>query len=260
MTFQSFSDQLGNRISIRYPPQRIISLVPSQTELLDFLGLDDRVIGVTRFCVHPSHWRSVKRVVGGTKKFDFSLIERLNPDLIVGNKEENYKEGIEKLSCDFPVWMSDIVTLEDAMSMIKSLGLVTGIQDRADECVKEICAKINGLRKYDGQSVLYMIWRKPWMAAGQNTFINTLLTAIGLKNVLQSTTRYPVLDVQEMATVTPEYIFLSSEPYNFTCAHADEIGRIFPSSKILFVDGEMFSWYGSRMIQAFDYFKTLEIG
>jgi ABC-type Fe3+-hydroxamate transport system substrate-binding protein len=259
MTIQSFSDQMGFSISIPKPPQRIISLVPSQTELLSYLGLDDRVVGITKFCVHPFSWRSTKTVVGGTKNFNVDAIERLNPDLILGNKEENHKEGIERLKINFPVWMSDITTVPDALSMIEAIGLITGKHVEANECISHVNENLNRLKEYQGQSVLYLIWKDPWMAAGKETFIGSMIKTIGLTNVIDTEDRYPTLSLAEIQRLKPAYIFLSSEPYPFIRRHAEELRPLTPFSNILLVDGEMFSWYGSRMVKAFDYFKTLPL-
>ena len=260
MTNRSFLDQMGSRISIPKPPQRIISLVPSQTELLSFLGLGERVVGITKFCVQPSTWRSTKAIVGGTKTFNVDAIEQLNPDLILGNKEENHKEGIERLKMSFPVWMSDITTVKDALSMIKSIGLMTDKQGEALKCVARIKEKLTSVKDYyQGRSVLYLIWKDPWMAAGSNTFIGSMLNTLGLKNVIELEGRYPSLSMAEIQRLNPQYIFLSSEPYRFVRRHADELRALIPSSNILLVDGKMFSWYGNRMVKAFDYFKTLSL-
>lgn len=259
MAIQSFSDQMGFKISIPTPPERIISLVPSQTELLSFLGLDDRVVGITKFCIHPSSWRSAKAIVGGTKTFNVDAIERLDPDLILGNKEENDKDGIERLKNNFPVWMSDITTIQDALSMIKSVGLITGKHAESNECVAQVNEKLNCLKKWQGQSVLYLIWKDPWMAAGKNTFIGSMLKTIGLENAVDAGDRYPSLSLAEIQRLKPQYIFLSSEPYPFVRRHAEELRELAPFSNIVLVNGEMFSWYGSRMVKAFDYFKTLSL-
>jgi ABC-type Fe3+-hydroxamate transport system substrate-binding protein len=260
MTTLSFPDQLGYITEFSYAPQRIISLVPSQTELLADLDLDEKVIGITKFCSHPSDWRTRKTIVGGTKNFWFDVIEGLNPDLIIGNKEENYKEGIGILREKYPVWMSDITTLQDALSMITSVGLITDRQNLAADRANEIIDKFKKIKKHEGQSVLYLIWRQPWMAAGKNTFIGAMLTTIGLNNAIESNDRYPVLTAQEIKTLAPQYIFLSSEPFPFTKRHYDELRQISAPSKSLLVDGEMFSWYGSRLLKAVDYFNTLELG
>ena len=260
MATRSFSDQLGKVISLSSSPQRIISLVPSQTELLADLGLDENVIGITKFCVHPPEWRTKKTIVGGTKNFRFDVIDSLNPDLIIGNKEENYKDGIERLYKKFPVWMSDIITLHDALSMIESIGLMTEKQILARQYANEITDKFKSVKRYAEQSVLYLIWRQPWMAAGKNTFIDSMLSTIGLKNVVGSKDRYPQLSPDEIKNLAPQYIFLSSEPYPFNKTHDDELQLISPASTNLLVDGEMFSWYGSRLRKAPDYFNTLALG
>jgi len=259
MAIRSFPDQLGYTTALSGSPGRIISLVPSQTELLADLDLDEKVIGITKFCVNPPDWRTRKTIVGGTKNFWFDVIEGLNPDLIIGNKEENYKEGIERLRERYPVWMSDITTLQDALSMIESLGQITERQILAARCSKEIIEKLQNLKKRAGQSVLYLIWRQPWMAAGKNTFIDAMLTTMGLHNVVESKDRYPVLTAQEIKDLAPQYIFLSSEPFPFNKRHDDELHQISPTSKNFLVDGEMFSWYGSRLLKAADYFNTLEL-
>lgn len=250
---------MGNTILLDRPPQRIISLVPSQTELLADLGLDQNVLGITKFCVHPSEWLLRKTIVGGTKKFHFDIIDKLNPDLILGNKEENYLEGIVRLSEKYPVWMSDIVTLHDALSMITSIGELTDRQSEANQITEGIVNQFRQVKKHRGQSVLYLIWQQPWMAVGTNTFIHTLLTTLGLKNIIDFRERYPELHAEEIKKLKPDYIFLSTEPFPFSDRHVKEIQRISPGSKILLVDGEMFSWYGSRLLKSPAYFNTLNL-
>lgn len=254
---KTFIDQLNNQILIPFPPQRIISLVPSQTELLADLGLADRIVGITKFCVHPELWRNTKPIVGGTKNFRFDVIESLQPDLIIGNKEENYREGIEQLKLKYPVWMSDIVTIRDAFGMIQQIGQLTGKENRAEEIAYQIEESFSGLKKMPPIRTLYMIWRNPWMAAASGTFIHELLTVGGFQNCLESYNRYPELSEEEMKALNPELIFLSSEPYPFQQKHVHEVKKFFPLAKILLVDGEMFSWYGSRLKKFPAYLKTL---
>jgi ABC-type Fe3+-hydroxamate transport system substrate-binding protein len=229
-------------------------LVPSQTELLYDLGLDEEVAGITKFCVHPPHWLKEKTIIGGTKKFHFEIIDRLRPDLIIGNKEENYREGIELLQKKYPVWMSDIITLDDALSMITSVSEITGRQDSGACIVERIRTSFKEI-KPGNASVLYLIWKKPWMGAGKGTFINSMLEIMGLENVLQ-TERYPELSEEEIKELHPEVLLLSSEPYPFREEHIEELKRIVPKAKIILVDGEIFSWYGSRLLKAPDYFKS----
>ena len=259
MTIRSFFDQLGTQVSFSYPPERIISLVPSQTELLADLGLERQVVGITKFCIHPSGWLRTKTIIGGTKNFQFDVIDDLKPDLIIGNKEENYLEGINRLKQKYPVWLSDIVTLHDAYSMISTLGELTNTKLKARLITEQIAERFHSVNKKSANSVLYLIWRNPWMAAGSETFINSMLTMLNLKNALENVTRYPRLSMEQLADLRPDYIFLSSEPYPFREKHVDELKEISPSSQVILVDGEMFSWYGSRLIIAADYFNRLSL-
>jgi ABC-type Fe3+-hydroxamate transport system substrate-binding protein len=217
--------------------------------------LDEEVVGITKFCVHPPHWLKEKTLIGGTKKFHFEIIDRLRPDLIIGNKEENYREGIELLQKKYPVWMSDIITLDDALSMITSVSEITGRQNSGASLVERIRKLFKEMKPVNA-SVLYLIWRKPWMGAGKATFINSMLKIMGLENVLQ-TERYPELSEEEMKELHPEVLLLSSEPYPFREGHIEELKRIVPKAKIILVDGEMFSWYGSRLLKAPDYFNKI---
>jgi ABC-type Fe3+-hydroxamate transport system substrate-binding protein len=254
-----FADQCGNQVQVNNQPMRIVSLVPSQTELLFDLGLDSEIVGITKYCVHPTHWRKEKTVIGGTKNFDLDLIDSLNPDLIIANKEENYKEGIELLQSRYPVWISDIYSLQDALNMIISLGDLTSHSNQAHKIVRSIEEGFTGLKKFELNKVLYLIWRKPWMAAASSTFINTMLVMLGFENSVQHLNRYPELTSEEIQTINPEVIFLSSEPFPFREKHIKELELLCPQSKIMLVDGEFFSWYGSRLIQAPAYFNSIPL-
>lgn len=255
---KSFLDQLGNQISINYPPKRIVSLVPSQTELLFDLGLNEEVVGLTKFCVHPIEKFAAKLKVGGTKKLNIDTIRELNPDLIIGNKEENSKADIELLQQEFPVWMSDIYNLEDAMQTITEIGALVDRQPEATYLNHLISAGFRDLQtlaleKQIDKTVAYLIWKDPYMLAGRNTFIDDILQKIGLRNVI-SESRYPEKDILQLAELNPQFIFLSSEPYPFKEKHIEEIQLVLPKAKIMLVDGEMFSWYGSRLVKAVQYF------
>lgn len=252
----SFTDQLGNQINLSTPPRRIISLVPSQTELLFDLGLEKEVVGITKFCIHPEKWRKEKTIVGGTKNFDFDVIAKLQPDLIIGNKEENYLEGIKQLQQSYPVWMSDITTVADSFAMIHAIGLLTQRASKAEELNANIQQGFSQSLLFNKEKVLYLIWRDPWMAAGKDTFINTLLEAIGLVNSVTDT-RYPHMSVEELQNLQPDFVFLSSEPYPFKKKHLTECQHFFPKATVVLVNGEMFSWYGSRLLLAPSYFQHL---
>ncbi|HEV8513733.1 MAG TPA: helical backbone metal receptor [Cyclobacteriaceae bacterium] len=251
-------DQLGRLLEFNFPPQRIISLVPSQTELLFDLGLANRVIGITKFCVHPNEWFTSKTKVGGTKKFNFNVINSLQPDLILGNKEENYEEGITDLASRYPVWLSDITSWESALAMIREVGNLVDENAKAELLLEEIKKKFEKFKPLPTKRVLYFIWKNPWMAAGKNTFIDAVLSKIGLVNRLEIE-RYPELSFEDVKKLSPEIILLSSEPFPFQQKHIDELQLIFPTTRIILVDGEMFSWYGSRMLKAADYFTTLDL-
>lgn len=267
-----FTDQLNRKINLPSKPQRIISLVPSQTELLYDLGLCDEVVGITKFCVHPEEWFRSKTRVGGTKKYDFEKIKALNPDLIIGNKEENEKEQIEELMKNYNVWMSDIYTLKDAYDMIIRIGTLVGKQQEATNLKLRIESEFVPLRRGQGEDfsdahsllrspdsqlrTAYFIWNKPYMVAGNNTFINEMLKVCVFKNVFEQE-RYPEITAEQIAKANPEIILLSSEPYPFKEKHIKEFKVICPNAKVLIVDGEIFSWYGSRLLQAPAYFKQL---
>jgi iron complex transport system substrate-binding protein len=254
-----YSDQMGRKVEMNRLPRRIVSLVPSQTELLYDLGLEDRVVGITKFCIHPKVWFEQKTRIGGTKTVNFDKVLELQPDLIIANKEENTKEDIERLSAIAPVWISDIYSLADACEMIELVGEMTDSVDKAKQIVGSINERFSVFQsKFEGKSVLYLIWKDPYMAAGENTFIHSLLTnQLHLVNIISPQERYPEIDLTLIAEV-PDFVFLSSEPYPFSDKHKEEIQQLLPNSKIVLVDGEYFSWYGSRLLGAPDYFNQLQ--
>ncbi len=253
----TYKDQLGDTILLEEAPHRIVSLVPSQTELLFDIGAGTQVVGVTKFCIHPDAARKDKTIVGGTKNYHLDQIRALQPDLIIGNKEENMKESILELKKEFQVWMSDIQSLEDALDMIVDIGQITGHQTESRALANEISTGFDRLKKLPARRVLYFIWKKPYMVAAANTFIDHLLTRIGLVNAADHLDRYPDLTPEEIRDIDPELILLSSEPYPFKQSDKEEIARICPRARIIPVDGELFSWYGSRLKKAPPYFAEL---
>lgn len=253
-----YKDQMQREVDIAANPQRIISLVPSQSELLFHLGLEDRVLGITKFCVHPTAWYQSKARVGGTKNINFKKIEELKPDLIIANKEENEQEQIKYLMEKYPVWISDIYTLDDALAMIKSVGEICAKQNRSEEISKQIKANFAALKRKEKKlKVLYLIWKNPYIAVASHTFINNMLASCGFENELEKQERYPKLDLESIAQSKADLIFLSSEPYPFKEADKKELLEICPQAKVMLVDGEMFSWYGSRLLKAPEYFEQL---
>lgn len=248
---------MGRLISVPYPPQRIISLVPSQTELLFDLGLDREVVGITKFCIHPSEKFKKSIKVGGTKKLDLNKIYDLRPDLIIGNKEENNKAQIESLMKDFPVWMSDIKVLPEAIDMIKQIGELTANSERANIIAEDINEQFLNLEKKQKKvRTAYFIWKDPYMLAGKQTFIDDILNRAGFENVI-GVDRYPEISVDQLKNLKPECIFLSSEPYPFKDEHVKEFKNICPDARVFIVDGELFSWYGSRLLLSPAYLRLL---
>lgn len=252
-----YLDQIGREIFLPKVPQRIVSLVPSQTELLFYLELGDRVVGVTKFCVHPMKARKTATIVGGTKTLHLDKIKALKPDLIIGNKEENTKSEIEALQALFPVWMSDIYNLQDNLQMIESLGEILEVRDQAAQLIQQLKADFAEMAKFEGQKVAYFIWRDPWMVAANQTFIHHILEAIGLLNVFADHSRYPEVTLSDVANLQPDYVFLSSEPYPFKEKHIQELKDVLPGARIKLVNGELFSWYGSRLLHLKDYIVGL---
>lgn len=243
-------------------PQRIISLVPSQTELLADLGVADRLVGITKFCIHPADQLRGKAIVGGTKTLHLDRIHALRPDLIIANKEENTREQIEELQGQYPVHVTDVVTLADALAMIRDVGALVGKEQAAGAMAQQIEQTLGPPASAPGPvsaapTVAYLIWRKPYMAAGCDTFIHAMLEAAGFRNAFASQPRYPELTPDHLRTAHPDLIFLSSEPYPFREQHIAELQAVCPDARVFGVDGEVFSWYGSRLVRAGDYFRTL---
>ena len=238
-------------------PKRIISLVPSQTELLFDLGLDDELVGITKFCVHPTDKVKYKAVIGGTKTVNLNRIKALNPDLIIANKEENTREQVEELQQLYPVHVTDMATLSDALSMIREVGTLVGKRLKAETMAQQIEHDLAPPPVALHLDVAYLIWRKPYMVVANDTFIHAMLDVAGFKNAFPNQTRYPVVTPDDVQSAQPDLIFLSSEPYPFTEKHRTELQTICPSARVMLVDGEMFSWYGSRLLRASDYFRNL---
>ena len=238
-------------------PKRIISLVPSQTELLFDLGLDQAIVGITKFCVHPAEKVWQKVLVGGTKTLNLDRIQELDPDLIIANKEENNREQIEELQRHYPVHVTDMTTLPDALRMIREVGALVGRATEAEQMARRIESSLYPSFPPLMLSVAYLIWRKPYMAAASDTFIQSMLAVAGFSNAFAGQTRYPEIAPADLQKEQPDLIFLSSEPYPFGEKHRKELQQICPSARIVLVDGEVFSWYGSRLLHASDYFRNL---
>ena len=252
-----YIDQIGREVTITFSPQRIISLVPSKTELLFDLGLADNIVGITKYCTNPVSEIKSKTKIGGTKLLDIELIKKLKPDLIIANKEENEQSQVEELSKYFPVWVSDIADLDQSLQMIQSVALITNKEELGNELIHRISSSFQQLTPLQRSfSVAYFIWRKPYMLAGNDTFINDMLVRCGLENVVK-TPRYPEIGLEKIFDIKPDVILLPSEPYPFKQKHIDELKLWLPDTQMYMVDGELFSWYGSRLQYSAAYFKLL---
>jgi|ERR1035437_5592006 ABC-type Fe3+-hydroxamate transport system substrate-binding protein len=254
-----FIDQTGRKVTVLENPKRIISVVPSQTELLYDLGLRDEIVGITKFCVHPNEWFRNKTRVGGTKKLDLEKIKSLNPDLIIANKEENTKEQIEELIKHFPVWISDVKALDGALKMIVAIGRIVCKDSEAKNIIDKIKEQFSHLPiQSSHKKVLYLIWREPYMTVNSDTFINDMIKRCGWINAFANhSKRYPEITIDDIQKAQPEIILLSSEPYPFKQKHIDELKQLHSHSIIKLVDGELFSWYGSRLIKSPEYFLQI---
>lgn len=296
----SVQENLNNSINLSFSPKRIVSLVPSQTELLFSLGLDEEVVGISKFCIHPDQWFRTKQRVGGTKTVKKDAVKALQPDLIIANKEENVKEQIEQLEQIAPVWVSDIKSLDDALKMIISIGKLVNEQERANELssqIKEAFEQITPVK--EKVNTAYFIWKDPYMVAGGDTFIHDMLSLCGFTNIFQNLNRYPEVSIcndfinnelirnissslnnplssvnchpssppssspppssvsSHLSANNCQLLLLSSEPYPFKQKHMQELQTLLPFTKIMLVDGQMFSWYGSRLLYSAQYFKKL---
>lgn len=239
---------------------RIVSLVPSQTELLFYLGLTDEVVGLTKFCIHPADKVGGKVVVGGTKNVQISQVASLNPTLILANYEENTEADVNALRAIAPVHITDVKTLPDALIMIREVGSLIDRRTEADALARQIGASFAAVRPLTGShcpSVAYLIWRKPYMIAASNTFIDAMLTEAGFRNAFASQVRYPVVTEADLKAAAPDLVFLSSEPYPFQEKHLKELQTCCLSAQVRLVDGELFSWYGSRLLHSALYFAQL---
>lgn len=229
---------------------RIVSLVPSLTELLADLGLDEEVVGLTRFCVRPEGWKGRKVVVGGTKNLSSERIAALRPTLVLANREENVREQVEPLEALARVHVTDVATVADALAMITEVGALVGRAARAEAMAAEVATGFDALPRGAVRRAIYLIWRDPYMTVGGDTYISDVMARAGLENAFGDRVRYPVLTPEEMIEARPEVLLLSSEPYPFRERHALELAEAVPGVPARLVDGEVFSWYGSRMRHA----------
>jgi ABC-type Fe3+-hydroxamate transport system substrate-binding protein len=237
-------------------PKRVVSLVPSITETLFEMGAGDRVLGVTRFCVHPEYARERSRVVGGTKNPRIETILSLCPDLVLANQEENRREDVEKLREKVPVRVFFPQDVPQAVADIRSLGSLLGLPEQASAIAAEVEHQLETLRSLEPpRSIryLYLIWRRPYMVAGPSTFIESLLAEAGLVNQAPADRgRYPEMDAEEVRRSDADVLLLASEPFPFEQKHLGELGQ-----RAVLADGELLSWHGARLREGLPYLRAL---
>ena len=234
---------------------RVVSCVPSLSELAEELS-PGCLAGRTRFCNSPSGLKSIPSI-GGTKDLDTGRIIRLKPDLVLSVKEENTREQILELrEAGLKVEVFDIRNLVEAIAMVEKCGFLLSSPEKA----AGISARMKELLRPAGEkgSILYFIWKKPWMLAGRDTFIGDLLEKSGFRNLAPEGARYPELaGTDEIIQLHPDIIFLSSEPYPFREKDLAFFQNILPETRVMFVDGSIFSWYGSRTAMLPEFLRGL---
>lgn len=257
---KEFTDQIEHQFTLSAIPEKIISLVPSQTELLYYLGLDKEVVGITKFCVHPEKWLSSKQKIGGTKNINLELIKSLQPDLIIANKEENLAHHVKQLQKEFSVYTSDINNFNDALTMIAHVGQMTNKNEKTEQLIEQITTVKEQFEKSypkTQKTCAYLIWQEPFMAVGNRTFIHEMINIFGLHNSFEDKDRYPEVTLDELKEKQLDYLLLSTEPYPFKENHLEQLQSELPDTKVMMADGEMFSWYGNRLLKCFPYFSQL---
>ena len=231
--------------------QKIISLVPSLTELVIDLGLEDHLVGRTRFCVNPQEVVEEIPIVGGTKNPRLNKIREISPDYIIANKEENRPEHVTELMDDFEVNVTEIATIEDALITIHEFGQVFDREKAANQLITDIQNRLEERPDESELRTAYMIWKDPWMTVGHDTYIHDVMQHWNLTNVFGDKTRYPEFNLNELKKYNPDLVLLSSEPYPFKEKHIAQVEEVCPAARVLLVEGEWFSWYGSHMKHAF---------
>ena len=258
MTKNTFIDQTGRELKISESINKIVCLVPSITELLFFFGLEEKIVGITEYCVHPEKQVKNANKIGGPKNPDIEKIKELEPDLVIGSVEENTQNKIEKISEFAPVWLSDVKSVDSACKMITSLGELFDKTDLAENIANNIKKGFKEFDRSQKVKVAYLIWENPLMTVGNDTFIDNILGQMGFINVFANKNRYPKIEPEELANSGAEFILLPSEPYDFKNEHIEQYKKLCPNAKAILVDGQMFSWYGNHMLVALGYLKRIQ--
>ena len=252
-------DDLGFKVDLESPPARIVSLVPSWTETLFALGLGERVVGVTKFCVAPAERVESLRKVGGTKNPDLRTIATLAPDLVIANAEENRREDVERMrSQRFPVLVTYPRTVPAAVESLLKIGRLAGREAEAGAMAREITRTVSEVEADVGVwaklrlRAFCPIWKKPWMAFNADTYAHDVLRMMGFNNVYAAAgERYPATTLDEAIELRPDVVLLPDEPYEFSDKDVDELRMVLPpglARRVLIVSGRDLHWYGVHMV------------
>jgi ABC-type Fe3+-hydroxamate transport system substrate-binding protein len=244
---------------------RIVSLCPSLTELVFALGLGDRLVGRTKFCVQPAGLVEGIEKVGGTKNPKIDRVVQLAPDLVLMNEEENRIEDAEALrAAGIACHTSMPRNVAETIESIRSIGEALGVPERAEAIAHDIAARTARVREsVAGQTLAryaYLIWRNPYMAVSGDTYVSNLIAEAGGENVFADRTdRYPQISAEELGEADPHLVLLSSEPFPFTERHIDELVELtsLPRDRFVLVDGELLSWHGPRTGEGVQYAREV---
>lgn len=256
---RTVTDDLGRRVCLPDGPQRIVCLCPSMTETLFALGVGDRMVGRTRYCVHPQPAVECVSVVGGTKDVNPCRVEELNPDLVIAVREENVQDQVLTMAQHVPVYVFDIETVDDGINSIARLGALVGEARHGEslaQSAREAFESITPLPQ--PRRVLCLIWGIPAMAVGAGTYIHDLLTRLGFINMAAALPgRYPDIPLDGDILSEAEVILLPDEPFPFSQEHETMLRSMVRTPLVQRVDGQMLSWYGVRMIETVDQLRDL---
>jgi ABC-type Fe3+-hydroxamate transport system substrate-binding protein len=260
---ETLTDALGVRHAPVTAPARIVSLVPSITELLFALKLGDQVVGRTHYCIHPAPLVVPLPSVGGTKKVRYARLRALQPSHVIVNIDENRRELAERLMADgLQVIVTHPLAPEDNVSLYRLIGGIFNRAVEAETLVERFEQTLAELRQvvWPRRRVLYLIWRKPWMGISRDTYIARMLALVGWETLPAETeARYPELALDKALLDAADLILFSSEPYRFLPEHLETFARAYdcPPEKLRLIDGEMTSWYGNRAIQGLRHLRQL---
>ena len=244
--------------TVNLKADKIISLVPSITETLFYLGLGDKIVGITKWCKYPETEVKKKTKIGGVIGINIEKIKNLKPDLIFAVKEENDKNEIEKLSEFTNVYVDEIINLKDAFQQIINIGKLTETEKKSKKLVNNIKLDFTEISNFNNLKCAYLVWNNPLMLVGGNTFINSILESCNFKNVFDDKISYPKITINEINKKNPDIIFLCSEPFEFKEKHKIDFKEKFPNKNILLVDGEIFTWYGSHLLKTKEYCEKIK--